>query len=405
MGYFMNDAPHIGSIHATVNRIWAQPGKKPKIDVQFIGKTTVLFRIEDAAIRNRVLGRKFWHISEVPLMVGVWSPETASSPPDLSAIPLWVDLAHVPGYLYSKKGLSFLSRTAGKFIKLHPSTERCIRMDVARVLVEVDLTKPLPRKISLKGRHGEDVLISIAFSWLPPHCSSCARWGHLESNCTMKEKSSNTQQEAERTTQNDSVVMEGFSSKEVPETLGAVIMTKLMAELESISSGKNLSNITPSVNEAEQVRGNSIEKGTGERSGVNEWAIISGHSGAPALTPPGNNIETCLSPNGFQVLQDIREEGEIDEEDDDEDSESEVKSVEDCEKQTAPPSPSRTVTPLVTDSVENIPGTAPQRQSSAHRSRGRGAKRTIVNSRSLVQAVTQQQKGSQHAKKAFSRKY
>ncbi|KAL0749427.1 hypothetical protein Bca101_031430 [Brassica carinata] len=173
----------------------------------------------------------------------------------------------------------------------------------------------------------------------------------------------------ERTTQNDSVVMEGFSSKEVPETSGAVIMTKLMAELESISSGKNLSNITPSVNEAEQVRGNSIEKGTGERSGVNEWAIISGHSGAPALTPPGNNIETCLSPNGFQVLQDIREEGEIDEEDDDEDSESEVKSVEDCEKQTAPPSPSRTVTPLVTDSVENIPGTAPQRQSSVYRSR------------------------------------
>lgn len=37
VGYFMNDAPHIGSIHATLNRIWALPGKKTKIDVQFIG--------------------------------------------------------------------------------------------------------------------------------------------------------------------------------------------------------------------------------------------------------------------------------------------------------------------------------------------------------------------------------
>lgn len=183
VGYFMNEAPHIGTIHATVNRIWGQPGRKSRIDVQFIGKTTVLFRIEDAGTRSRVLSMKFWHISEVPLMVGVWTPETASSPPDLSAMPLWVDLANVPGYLYSKKGLSFLSRTAGKFIKIHPHTERCIRLDVARVLVELDLTKPLPSKISFKDQKGIDTLVSITYPWLPPRCSVCAKWGHNEQNC------------------------------------------------------------------------------------------------------------------------------------------------------------------------------------------------------------------------------
>lgn len=175
VGYSMNEAPHIGLIHATVNRIWEQPGNKSKIDVQFIGKTTVLFRIEDAGMRSRVLGRKFWHTSEVPMMVGVWSPAIAISLPDLSAIPLWVDLTNVPGYLYSKKGLSFLLRTAGKFVKLHPHTERCIRMDVARALVEVDLTKPLPNKISFKDKQGSDVMVSISYPWLPPWCASCAK--------------------------------------------------------------------------------------------------------------------------------------------------------------------------------------------------------------------------------------
>lgn len=77
VGYFMNDAPHVGSIHATVSRIRASPGKKGNIDVQFIGKTTVLFRIEDAETRSRILKRKFWHISYVPLMLGEWTPETA----------------------------------------------------------------------------------------------------------------------------------------------------------------------------------------------------------------------------------------------------------------------------------------------------------------------------------------
>ncbi|KAJ4875984.1 DUF4283 domain-containing protein [Raphanus sativus] len=108
VGYFMNDAPHIGSIHATVNRIWNSPGKKVKIDVQFIGKSTVLFRIEDAAIRNRILNRKFWHISDVPLMLGEWTPETARSPPDLSAMPMWVELLNVLDICTREKALSSL---------------------------------------------------------------------------------------------------------------------------------------------------------------------------------------------------------------------------------------------------------------------------------------------------------
>ncbi|KAL0678440.1 hypothetical protein Bca4012_006421 [Brassica carinata] len=168
MGYFMNDVLHISSIHSTVNKIWSSPGK-----------------------------RKLWHISEVPLVLNEWTPKSAKAPPDLysggvgglvedvdplwkcfvmgyfmndalhissihstmnkiwsspgkvskiddavsakappdlSAIPLWVDLKNVPGYLYSKKGLNFLSRTVGKFVKLHPTTERSLRLDVARVL-------------------------------------------------------------------------------------------------------------------------------------------------------------------------------------------------------------------------------------------------------------------------------
>lgn len=119
-------------------------------------------------------------------MLGEWTPETARSPPDLSAMPLWVDLVNVPEYLYSKEGLKFLARISGKFIKLHPNTERCIRMDVARVLVEVDLTKPLPNKISFQDRKGLNVLVSINYPWLPPRCLTCSKWGQSAKDCLMK---------------------------------------------------------------------------------------------------------------------------------------------------------------------------------------------------------------------------
>lgn len=102
VGFFMGDSRFIGSIHSTVNMIWSSP--KSKIDVQFISKRTVFFRIDDEQMRKRVLRRKYWDIANVPLVVCEWNPETAQDPPDLSALPLWVDLMNVPCYLYSLEG-------------------------------------------------------------------------------------------------------------------------------------------------------------------------------------------------------------------------------------------------------------------------------------------------------------
>lgn len=124
---------------------------------------------------------------------------------------------NVPGYLYSKKGLSFLSRTSGKFIKLHPNTEHFVRMDVARVLAEVDLTKPLPNKISFKGRGGADVMVSISYPWLPPRCTSCSKWGHLTKDCQIAKMDKNVGQElvvSVAGSVNDAVVLEGFTAKD-----------------------------------------------------------------------------------------------------------------------------------------------------------------------------------------------
>ncbi|KAF2605682.1 hypothetical protein F2Q70_00026015 [Brassica cretica] len=56
VGYFIGGTPHVGSIHATVNRIWSSPKAGSKIDVQFIDKNTVLFRIDNNQMRSRVIG-------------------------------------------------------------------------------------------------------------------------------------------------------------------------------------------------------------------------------------------------------------------------------------------------------------------------------------------------------------
>ncbi|CAF1927694.1 unnamed protein product [Brassica oleracea var. botrytis] len=167
VGYFIGDAPHVGPVHATVNCIWSSPKAGSKIDVQFIEKNTVLFRIDNSSMRDRVIQRKYWHIADVPLVVSVWSPESALHPPDHSAMPLWVDIKGVPNALYSHKGLKCLSRAIGGFVKLHPNTKHCVRLDAARVLIEVDLHKPLVEKISFRDQEGVQKELEVNFPWLP----------------------------------------------------------------------------------------------------------------------------------------------------------------------------------------------------------------------------------------------
>lgn len=116
------------------------------IDVHILNATTVLFCIENENTRSRIWKRHLWYIADVPLVVQEWSPETAHTKPDLESIPISIYFKSVPRHLYTRKGLKFLGSIIGKAIKLHPSTEHCMRLDVARVLVEVNLKKPLPEK-------------------------------------------------------------------------------------------------------------------------------------------------------------------------------------------------------------------------------------------------------------------
>lgn len=126
----------------------------------------------------------------------------------------------------------------------------------------------------------------------------------------------------------------------------------------------------------------------------NSWSLVSGQSSPPASPRKVQNISNdCISPNGFQSLQDICEEGEIEE-----DEETEEVEVAD--------SASLNVgsLPVVVVTNEKTSVTV-QRQGGYQRNKGRGAKRGIVNSRDLVQAVTQQQKANSQVRKASSRKH
>ncbi|KAG2307339.1 hypothetical protein Bca4012_083639 [Brassica carinata] len=120
----------------------------------------------------------YWHVSDVLLVVNEWSLATASADPDLTGMPMLVDLKGVPSHLFSRKGIKCLAGATVCFVKLHPTTKKCVRFDVVRVLVEVNLQKPLVERISSLEVDGSKVTVEVSYLWLPQRCATCKKWGH-----------------------------------------------------------------------------------------------------------------------------------------------------------------------------------------------------------------------------------
>lgn len=111
-----------------------------------------------------------------------WSPVTEKEKPLVQLIPMWVHIKNVPVNMISWQGLSFVTSPIGSPVRLHPETAQCLKLDVAKIFVNVDLTKDLPMKMNF-NIEGKEVLIEYTYPKLPTKCSICDLWGHSVKTC------------------------------------------------------------------------------------------------------------------------------------------------------------------------------------------------------------------------------
>ena len=186
IGKFLDTAPHIVCVHAIVNKIW-QGGKSQQIDVQEVDATTMKFKVSNSLMRARILRRGMWNIGNIPLIVTKWTPDELKEKPEVKSIPLWVYLKNVPMNMYSWQGISFIVSEAGFPVRLHPEMASCSNFKLAKIFVNADLTKELPRKINFT-KDGKSSLVEFIYPWLPTRCNTCGKWGHEENACVMNKK-------------------------------------------------------------------------------------------------------------------------------------------------------------------------------------------------------------------------
>lgn len=187
IGKFLEKAPHVGKVHAIVNKIWVTD-KSKMVEVYVLNATTMKFRIINPEMRKRILKRGMWNLAGVPAVMSKWVPFAEEVQPEQTSVPLWVHMRKVPMNMFSWKGLSFLSSPVGIPDRLHPETAQCVDFKVAKIFVKADLTKELPRVVTFKVQ-GKEARVEYSYPWLPTKCTRCGKWGHSVQTCAVKENS------------------------------------------------------------------------------------------------------------------------------------------------------------------------------------------------------------------------
>ncbi|CAL9224793.1 unnamed protein product, partial [Arabidopsis halleri] len=182
IGRFPSTTPHVAKIHVIVNKIWNLGDKSTKIDVYEVNSSTVKFRIRNVSARTRALRRGMWNICEQPMMMSKWTPIVEDAQPEIKTMPMWVKIKNVPHSMFTWPGLSFLANRVGEPRRLHPDTELVTSFDEAKIFVEADLLKELPKIYYFQVR-GEEVCVEFEYPWLPQKCGICKKWGHPDDGC------------------------------------------------------------------------------------------------------------------------------------------------------------------------------------------------------------------------------
>ncbi|XP_019251096.1 PREDICTED: uncharacterized protein LOC109230012 [Nicotiana attenuata] len=86
--------------------------------------------------------------------------------------------------------LSKIGSTLGNPIYAAECTTGAGRISYARLLVEMDVTKPLPKQVKLQDPKGKEMMQEVEYDWEPKYCSKCLKIGHecIESKKPMQQQ-------------------------------------------------------------------------------------------------------------------------------------------------------------------------------------------------------------------------
>ncbi|OIT19716.1 hypothetical protein A4A49_59088, partial [Nicotiana attenuata] len=184
IGYVLGENPYFKSMENYVDNVWNFVDT-PKI--LYHDEGYYIFRFDSIDDRDKVMqsGPYFFH--NKPFILKNWSLDFVFNPECLNVIPIWVRFPNLPVGFWSTEALRKMASGIGKPMHTDLYTAEMDRISYARVLVEADISHPLPNDILLRTPVGV-IHQSIEYEWQPKFCMDCIKVGHTTDECRKKKE-------------------------------------------------------------------------------------------------------------------------------------------------------------------------------------------------------------------------
>ncbi|XP_060210967.1 uncharacterized protein LOC132637984 [Lycium barbarum] len=124
-------------------------------------------------------------INNRPIVLKPWTIDFDFTKVYPTEIPLWVTFPKLPMSCWDIENLSRIASAIGVPVYADECTTKQTRISYARMLIEVNVTQPLPEKIMVMDPVGKQFLQEIDYDWRPKYCEICQQVGH---KCTAPPK-------------------------------------------------------------------------------------------------------------------------------------------------------------------------------------------------------------------------
>ncbi|KAJ4845331.1 hypothetical protein Tsubulata_033067 [Turnera subulata] len=145
----------------------------------------------------RVLTRGPWMILGLYLSVKRWRPNFNPSTHRVSSVVAWVRIPSLPAEHYHVGVLRLVCDQIGRTVQIDLCTQQTDRAQFARIVVELDLTKPLESRVCFEG-----FWYHIEYEDLPQICFECGMARHNMTICPSRAQATNMDTTTTRVTPN-----------------------------------------------------------------------------------------------------------------------------------------------------------------------------------------------------------
>nr|XP_027101055.1 uncharacterized protein LOC113720377 [Coffea arabica] len=159
-------------------------GLKGDCEVGLLDLNHVLIRPSLEEDFTQLFVRRSWFVKGAQMLISKWTLDFKAHQ-DATLAPVWVSMPCLPLPLFNAVYIAKLAGLLGRCLKIDSATLSLRRPSVARVLIEMDVSKRPPHRVWI-GEEQEGFWQEVVYESWPKFCGFCHRFGHEDGECFRK---------------------------------------------------------------------------------------------------------------------------------------------------------------------------------------------------------------------------